>query len=193
MKGDMILDLNSTIEKCKQGDTEAFRELFSYIESKALGTAYLISGKRGLAEDIVQETYVTCMEQINSLKSPDAFNVWFYRTLTRIGWKMVKHYSKFIPEEEVLNTSYVNDIEEQVQRSITYNLLHDSINELSDNLKTVIILFYFNGMSIEEIAEITVTLKATVKTRLYYARSLLHKKLGSIMEDGLKSEKLNRA
>jgi RNA polymerase sigma-70 factor (ECF subfamily) len=191
MKGDGKLNLNDTIEKCQLGDTEAFRELFTYIEPKAFGTAYLISGKRGLSEDIVQETFVSCMEQIKSLKCPAAFNVWFYRILTRIGWRMVKQYSKFLPKEEIAQNAFRNDFEEQVQKSMTYSKLRTSVNELSVNLKTVIILYYFNEMSIKEIAKITHTLETTVKTRLFYARTLLHKKLEDQVTDFSKGENYN--
>lgn len=190
MKGDDKLNLNDTIEKCQLGDTEAFKELFTYIEPKAFGTAYLISGKRGLSEDIVQETFVNCMEQIKSLKCPAAFNVWFYRILTRVGWRMVKQYSK-IPPKEAQNTCR-NDFEEQVQKSMTYSKLRTSVNELSANLKTVIVLYYFNEMSIKEIAKITHTLEATVKTRLFYARTILHKKLEDQVTDFTKGENYNQ-
>ncbi len=190
MKGDDKLNLNDTIEKCQLGNTEAFKELFTYIEPKAFGTAYLISGKRGLSEDIVQETFVSCMEQIKSLKCPAAFNVWFYRILTRVGWRMVKQYSKILPKE-AQNTCR-NDFEEQVQKSMTYSKLRTSVNELSANLKTVIVLYYFNEMSIKEIAKITHTLEATVKTRLFYARTVLHKKLEDQVTDFTKGENYNQ-
>ncbi len=190
MKGDDKLNLNDTIEKCQLGNTEAFKELFTYIEPKAFGTAYLISGKRGLSEDIVQETFVSCMEQIKSLKCPAAFNVWFYRILTRVGWRMVKQYSKILPKEA--QNTCGNGFEEQVQKSMTYSKLRTSVNELSANLKTVIVLYYFNEMSIKEIAKITHTLEATVKTRLFYARTVLHKKLEDQVTDFTKGENYNQ-
>ncbi|KNY30197.1 RNA polymerase, sigma-24 subunit, ECF subfamily [Pseudobacteroides cellulosolvens ATCC 35603 = DSM 2933] len=58
---------------------------------------------------------------------------------------------------------------------------------LSNNLKTVVILHYFNGMSIEEISKVTGSLRATVKTRLYYARNVLRKKLENAVDESSES------
>ena len=177
MKGDEKLSLEETVRRCQEGDTEAFRELFRKMGSKAFGTAYLISGKRGLAEDIVQEAFVCCLEKIKTLKSPEAFNVWFYRMIVRIGWKMVKNQAKLVPDENLPQNFSAQDMEEEIQTKLTNKKLHEAISELPDNLKTVVILFYFNGMTVEEIAKVTRNFKATVKTRLYYARNALRRKL----------------
>ncbi len=171
------MSLEETVRRCQEGDTEAFRELFRKMGSKAFGTAYLISGKRGLAEDIVQEAFVCCLEKIKTLKSPEAFNVWFYRMIVRIGWKMVRNQAKLVPDENLPQNFSAQDMEEEIQTKLTNKKLHEAISELPDNLKTVVILFYFNGMTVEEIAKVTRNFKATVKTRLYYARNALRRKL----------------
>ena len=86
--------MQDTIRRCKLGDKEAFQELLQIIEKKALATAYFLSGKRGIAEDILQETYMKCFMEIDKLKDPEAFKVWFFRILVRTGWKMSKKQSK---------------------------------------------------------------------------------------------------
>lgn len=178
------MNLDEIVRKCQLGDIDAFRELFNHMEQKAFGTAYLIAGKRGLAEDIVQETFVCCIEQIKTLKSPEAFNVWFYRIITRIGWKMVKSHSKLVPDEILPKESISQySTEESAQMEIINQKLLKAVDGLSNKLKTVVILHYFNGMSIEAISKVTGSLKTTVKTRLYYARNILRKDLENEVED----------
>lgn len=46
--------MQDTIRRCKLGEKEAFQELLKTVEKKALATAYFLSGKRGIAEDILQ-------------------------------------------------------------------------------------------------------------------------------------------
>lgn len=182
------MNLEETVKKCQLGDIAAFRELFSHIEQKAFGTAYLISGKRGLAEDIVQEAFVCCIEQIKTLKSPEAFNVWFYRLITRVGWRMIKNHAKLVPDDILPEESVSkHNTEEKAHMEIINQKLIEAVDGLSGNLKTVIILHYFNGMSIEEISKVTRSLKATVKTRLYYARNVLRKKLENDVEESNES------
>ena len=69
------MDIHEIVKRCQLGEKEAFRELLQTVEKKALATAYLLSGNRGIAEDILQETYMKCFVEINKLQEPQAFKV----------------------------------------------------------------------------------------------------------------------
>nr|WP_252249966.1 sigma-70 family RNA polymerase sigma factor [Clostridium sp. ZBS13] len=180
--------MQDTIIRCKLGEKEAFQELLQTIEKKALATAYFLSGKRGIAEDILQETYMKCFMEIDKLKDPEAFKVWFFRILVRTGWKMSKKQSMLVPtditsENEALFYNEKQNEENIIDTYETKHIVKSAINNLSENLKTVVILYYFNDMSIEEISKVTGCFKATVKSRLFYARGALKKQLGDCFEN----------
>nr|WP_242862331.1 sigma-70 family RNA polymerase sigma factor [Clostridium botulinum] len=180
--------MQDTIMRCKLGDKVAFQELLQTVEKKALATAYFLSGKRGIAEDILQETYMKCFMEIDKLKDPEAFKVWFFRILVRTGWKMSKKQSMLVPTDITSENEALFYNEKQNEENIidTYEIKHivkSAINNLSENLKTVVILYYFNDMSIEEISKVTGCFKATVKSRLFYARGALKKQLGDCFEN----------
>lgn len=180
--------MQDTIIRCKLGEKEAFQELLKTVEKKALATAYFLSGKRGIAEDILQETYMKCFMEIDKLKDPEAFKVWFFRILVRTGWKMSKKQSMLVPtditsENEALFYNEKQNEENIIDTYETKNIVKSAINNLSENLKTVVILYYFNDMSIEEISKVTGCFKATVKSRLFYARGALKKQLGDCFEN----------
>ncbi|WP_353846362.1 sigma-70 family RNA polymerase sigma factor [Clostridium sp. ZBS13] len=182
------MDMQDTIIRCKLGEKEAFQELLQTIEKKALATAYFLSGKRGIAEDILQETYMKCFMEIDKLKDPEAFKVWFFRILVRTGWKMSKKQSMLVPtditsENEALFYNEKQNEENIIDTYETKHIVKSAINNLSENLKTVVILYYFNDMSIEEISKVTGCFKATVKSRLFYARGALKKQLGDCFEN----------
>ncbi|NFI03190.1 sigma-70 family RNA polymerase sigma factor [Clostridium botulinum] len=182
------MDMQDTIRRCKLGEKEAFQELLQTVEKKALATAYFLSGKRGIAEDILQETYMKCFMEIDKLKDPEAFKVWFFRILVRTGWKMSKKQSMLVPTDITSENEALFYNEKQNEENIidTYEIKHivkSAINNLSENLKTVVILYYFNDMSIEEISKVTGCFKATVKSRLFYARGALKKQLGDCFEN----------
>ncbi|MBN1039592.1 MULTISPECIES: sigma-70 family RNA polymerase sigma factor [unclassified Clostridium] len=182
------MDMQDTIRRCKLGEKEAFQELLQTVEKKALATAYFLSGKRGIAEDILQETYMKCFMEIDKLKDPEAFKVWFFRILVRTGWKMSKKQSMLVPTDITSDNEALFYNEKQNEENIidTYETKHivkSAINNLSENLKTVVILYYFNDMSIEEISKVTGCFKATVKSRLFYARGALKKQLGDCFEN----------
>ncbi len=180
--------MQDTIRRCKLGDKVAFQELLQTVEKKALATAYFLSGKRGIAEDILQETYMKCFMEIDKLKDPEAFKVWFFRILVRTGWKMSKKQSMLVPTDITSENEALFYNEKQNEENIidTYEIKHivkSAINNLSENLKTVVILYYFNDMSIEEISKVTGCFKATIKSRLFYARGALKKQLGDCFEN----------
>ncbi|NFS10197.1 sigma-70 family RNA polymerase sigma factor [Clostridium botulinum] len=182
------MDMQDTIRRCKLGDKVAFQELLQTVEKKALATAYFLSGKRGIAEDILQETYMKCFMEIDKLKDPEAFKVWFFRILVRTGWKMSKKQSMLVPTDITSENEALFYNEKQNEENIidTYEIKHivkSAINNLSENLKTVVILYYFNDMSIEEISKVTGCFKATIKSRLFYARGALKKQLGDCFEN----------
>ena len=180
--------MKEIIIRCKLGEKDAFQELFSSIEKDALATAYLISGNRGIAEDILQETYIKCIKEIKSLKSHEAFKVWFFRILVRTGWKMCKKHSSLIPiditDEKEISFYDIKSITENAFDCLeTKEIIKSAVNNLSPNLKTVIVLYYFNDMTIEEIAKVLGCLKNTVKSRLFYGRNALKKELGGYFTD----------
>ncbi|NFR87263.1 sigma-70 family RNA polymerase sigma factor [Clostridium sp. ZS2] len=182
------MDMQDTIIRCKLGEKEAFQELLQTVEKNALATAYFLSGKRGIAEDILQETYMKCFMEIDKLKDPEAFKVWFFRILVRTGWKMSKKQSMLVPtditsENEALFYNEKQNEENIIDTYETKHIVKSAINNLSENLKTVVILYYFNDMSIEEISKVTGCFKATVKSRLFYARGALKKQLGDCFEN----------
>ncbi|WP_353846721.1 sigma-70 family RNA polymerase sigma factor [Clostridium sp. VAP51] len=184
------MDMQDTIIRCKLGEKEAFQELLQTVEKNALATAYFLSGKRGIAEDILQETYMKCFMEIDKLKDPEAFKVWFFRILVRTGWKMSKKQSMLVPtditsENEALFYNEKQNEENIIDTYETKHIVKSAINNLSENLKTVVILYYFNDMSIEEISKVTGCFKATVKSRLFYARGALKKQLGDCFENHL--------
>ena len=181
------MEIEEIVTRCKQGEKEAFRELLQTVEKKALATAYFLSGNRGIAEDILQEAYMKCFMEIDKLKEPKSFKVWFFRILIRTGWKMSKKQSELVPLEITSKNEELFCDENQGRENVidSYEIKHvmkNAINNLSENLKTVVILYYYNDMSIEEISKVTGCFKATIKSRLFYARAALKKQLESSLE-----------
>ena len=81
------MDEINIIEQCKNGDMDAFNTLFKSNSVKAMRTVYLITGRKELSEEIVQEAFIQCYKDIRKLKEPATFNSWFFRMLIRISWR----------------------------------------------------------------------------------------------------------
>lgn len=164
------------VKRLKEGDQEAFDELFERYKDITLRMAYLISGNLADSEDIVQESFVKCYQHIRELKKEEGFKSWLFHILTRTAWRYCKKQSRECPEEDVMDKIPVqkeaSSLEILLDRE-KQNYLMSQINQLSMKHRTTLILYYYNGFSTKEIAKVMGCLEGTVKSRLFIARKLL--------------------
>jgi RNA polymerase sigma-70 factor (ECF subfamily) len=170
-----MVDTN-LILRCQKGDVSAFEQLYKSSSAKAFRTVYSIVNRTDLAEDIIQEAFYECFRDIRKLHAPEAFEVWFYRILVRICWRMMSDERRSSHEQlEDCGSglkdphNYFDDIESSV--------LIDAINRLSLAMRTTVILHYYNDMSVKEIARVMNCFEGTVKSRLFNGRKILGKEL----------------
>lgn len=183
------MDEISLIQRCKEGDMEAFNILFNQYSNQAIRTVYLILGRNDMAEDIVQEAFIKCYKEIRSLKNTEAFQSWFYRLLTRIVWRYCSKEKNYLHTESmddnnretIADSLVLSDIAEKDEIK---RLVNEAIDKLSVPLKTTIILYYYNELSIKEISKILGCFQGTVKSRLHNARKFLEKELRSKKFEG---------
>ncbi len=175
-----VFSITETVTKCLLGDLECFEELFKQFYRKAHGTAYNICGSKSIAEDIVQEAFIICYRSIKSLKNPEAFNTWFYRVIVRLSWRMVKKQKINSCIGDYSSTLVSADTTDSICNNL---VIRQKINNLKLPLKTVLILFYFNDLSVSEISKILGCFEGTVKSRLYKARKILKMELAFLNEE----------
>ncbi|MGL5255536.1 MAG: RNA polymerase sigma factor [Proteocatella sp.] len=171
--------------KLQDGDKSAFEELFELYKVNAVKTAYLLTGNRALADDVVQETFVQCYLKIKDLKNPMQFKTWFFKILTRIAWRMNTKEKSAVPVENIFEVlPYSNDesIENNFIKKETSKKIMAAIDNLDYKQRTVVLLYYYKEFSVSEIASILGCFEGTVKSRLYAARKNLKKSL-DLLED----------
>ena len=168
------------------GNLEAFEALMDEYRPKALRAAYLISGNFADSEDIVQETFVDCYINRKKLKNPGAFMSWFYKILSRNAWRICRRAKREQPSEEVIQEEKktqdgISDdgILNHVVLKEEETALFEAVRKLPVKQRTVIILYYYNEMSVKEIAQVCGCMEGTVKSRLYHGKE----KLKIMLED----------
>jgi RNA polymerase sigma factor (sigma-70 family) len=179
------LDKTTLIKRCQLGDLESFEQLYKITSKNAMGTAYLIAGHKGIAEDIVQEAFFQCFKEIKNLKDPGTFDVWFYKVLVRLGWKMSAKQRDTVPyESESLEASFFDcSLNPLIEAGETRLMVHEAVEKLSLPLKTVVILHYFNDMTIQQISMVLGCFQGTVKSRLHNAKKFLQRELSGAVDE----------
>ena len=168
-------EIAALVERMQAGEEAAFDEIFAAYCQTAVRTAALISGDSSLAEDIAQEAFILCIIHIGELKNPLAFRSWFFRILTRCAWKIsdgrrqnLEWNDKILapcPDHYPSNGGLQNEE------------LRIALNKLGRKQRAAVVLYYFNELSVREIARVTSSPEATVKTRLFAARQRLKRAL----------------
>ena len=173
------------VRQLQAGDESAFDDLFTIYQKQAVRTAALIMGDAALAEDVAQETFILCLLHIKELREPSRFRPWFFRTLTRCAWKAMQDKLPAIDWSEALE-QVLSSAPDQYpsEKTATYERLYSALDRLGRKQRTTVILYYFNDLSIKEIAQATGSLEGTVKTRLFAARRKLKRALDEEPQKG---------
>lgn len=174
---------NETLEvnlakKAKSGDSKAFKELYKTNKIYLYKIAYSYVKDENKALDIIQECAYRGFLNINKLKEPRIFKTWITRILINVAIDYLKKEENiiYLKEEQMIAPRKDNiSIEEKLD-------LYKAIDILKEEYKMVVILKYFNDMTIEEIASVMKLPINTIKSHLKRAKEKLNKIL---MEDYL--------
>lgn len=119
------------------------------------------------AEDALQNTLLNAYEHMEALRVAENFKPWIYRIMTNECYKILnrRKYNEDIDELE-LASEMKTSIEDQIT-------LWEAVNKLKLDYRKVVILYYYEGMSVKSIAKVIQINEATVKKRLSRARGML--------------------
>jgi len=176
-----MMDEARAIERLKNGDIGGLEFLVREYQVKAVRTAYLITRDVGLAEDVVQESFLNVYRSIRTFDSTRPFEPWFMRSVVNASVKTMQRSEWQIEagdeaESESLFAELaqrVESVESQVESIEIQNRIWDVMQKLSPRQRAVIVQRYFLGMSEKEMAEEAGTKAGTVKWMLNAARERL--------------------
>lgn len=139
--------------------------------------AYRLSGSAADAADLTQETYLKAQEQLSSLREPDRARNWLF-TILRNNFL---HRLRSQKPNKHVSLDAVGDLEEADDNHDdgpeTACDLQTALNELGEDWRTPIVLFYFEGFSYRDIADQMDLPIGTVMSRLARAKAYLRKRL----------------
>ncbi|MBR2403985.1 MAG: RNA polymerase sigma factor [Lachnospiraceae bacterium] len=164
-------------------NSDAFAELYGMTYNKVYNYACHYLKDIHLAQDAVQEVYITALKNINKLKDPLLFVAWLnqisFHTCYDICEKKNKKYG--VVDDEILESICDDHISSNPERQTLdrdeNRRLQEAINRLPVNEKEVIIMKFFNNMKLDEIANATDVSKSTVKRYLASAMERLQQSM----------------
>lgn len=155
----------------------AWENLFKRYYNEALLYVYSFCHNRTLAEDIVQEAYVRAIRSIDEEK--DGFKFWLLKVCRNCYFDALRKNKKLeaIENDMPSSDSLVDDVIQKEE----YRALYKAVSLLKDSYQEVVRLYYFDSMSVKEIASIIGESSDNVKIQLYRARL----KLKELLEESI--------
>jgi RNA polymerase sigma-70 factor (ECF subfamily) len=174
---------NELIPRVRRGDLAAFEALYDKYKGQVYRTALAIIRDKSAAEDILQECFLRVYAHIDKIDISRPLSPWIHRIAVNLSYNWATKRQRWFPLLGEVVDQFVGDHhgspEHILEREELQRIVQEAIHSLSFAQRVVIILFYLNGFSLEEIAYILDCPVGTVKSRLYYGRQNLKRKLGA--------------
>lgn len=172
------------VQKFMDGNEESYKKVYELSEKYIHKIIYDIVRDEHTTEDMMQETYLQIYNKIGMLKEARSFNVWAGRIASNMALRYLQKYRKeFLQKEieddgEFIFERMINDHEAFIPETVLDNeeqqkYIAEILDGLSPEQKLTVQYYYFEEMSVSEIAERMECSEGTVKSRLNYARKAL--------------------
>jgi RNA polymerase sigma-70 factor (ECF subfamily) len=163
------------ILRCQIGDKDALAGLIERYQAPLRYFISRLSANPETAEDIFQDTWLTVIRRIHTLKKIDAFSTWLYRIARNKVYQQFRRKRKLSELDQ--NIAVPNNTENDVFSSEDAAKVHRCLKELLPEYREVLMLRFLEQMSYEQISQVINCKLGTVKSRIHYAKLALKKEM----------------
>src|SRR5215469_4437046 len=186
----MRAEIEKAVELLQRGDDAGLEHALELLQNTVFSFSMRVCGHREDAEDTMQEVLLKSVPQLPKFESPKALLVWLYK-VAKNRCLMSRRKSKFAPAHELSLEELMPDRNELEQlssdgkinpesfaiRSEQASRLRDAVQKLPPQYRIVLVLRDMEGLTDDEVAEITGVRAGTVRVRLHRARLFVRKEL----------------
>ncbi len=167
------------VEQAIAGDPAAWDQLLRRYQLPLFSYVSELVRDRQASLDIVQETFISAVRHIRSLRDPERFGSWLFGIAHQkcvLRWRRNARETNALEEmSDLPEVSGPEDPASHLIRKEREAEFFALLNRLPLPQRSTLLLFFLEQFSIEEIAAITSTPAGTVKSRLHYAKASFRK------------------
>jgi len=191
------MNYDEAIKLAKAGKEEGYKYLYEDTYSKGYYIALKYMKNEDAAQDVLQDSYIKAFSNLGQLAETGKFSAWFSRIVATKALDALKKkkpvlFSEVETEDGIgAEEMFVEEREEyqpelSMERAETSRLLKEIIDELTDEQRMCILMFYMEQMTVKEISELVGTSENTVKSRLNLGRKKVKEKVLELEKKGTK-------
>lgn len=184
------------IDAARKGDENALTDLYNRTTNAVYNTVKFLVKDEDSALDILQDTYIKAFSSLDQLQDAAKFPAWIKRIAHNKAIDYLRKaqplsFSSLSDEEDGEEPQFEDDRPENLPETVmdrkeTARLIGEILDSLPDDQRACITLFYYDQLSIKEIADELGVAEATVKSRLQYARKKIETKVRDLEKSGTK-------
>jgi len=184
------------IEKAQRNDKDIIDLIVRKSGSQLYNVIYQLVKNREDAEDVLQETYIKMLRNLKNFRGDSSLGTWLYRIATNTALEKIrknrpiKGMQDFQDEEfqevTIQNTFALDEFnpEKSMMKDEFKSVLQTYLQELPEKTRMIFVMRDQDGLSLEEIVQITGDTEWSVKGRLKRARGFLREKLANYVTEG---------
>ncbi|NNF81812.1 MAG: sigma-70 family RNA polymerase sigma factor [Flavobacteriaceae bacterium] len=171
------------------GETSQFSILVDRYKDMIYTLAYRMLRNREEAEEAAQDTFIKTYSSLNKFKGDSKFSTWLYRVaynccLDRIKKNKRKYNTVSIDEFNYNSIKSLDDILNQIETQERNEAIKQCLNQLAHEDSYILTLYYYEELSLAEIAKTMSLTSNHVKVKLFRSR----KRLASVLKDQIEPE-----
>ncbi len=186
----MRKEIEQAVVLLEKNDPQALEQALELLQGTVFSFSMKVCGQRQDAEDTMQEVLVKSLPYLPKFESPRALLVWLYK-VAKNRCLMSRRKSKFAPKQDMSLEELMPDRQELAQlgkegpvnpetlaiRSQQARRLREVVQELPPQYRIILVLRDMEGLTDEEVGDITGLRPGNVRVRLHRARLFVRKKL----------------
>jgi len=181
--GALMNSSEELIARARRGDHEAFRLIFDRYARPIISFVYDMVGRRELAEELTQETFVRAYRNIKGLRDETKLSTWLFGIAKNVARESLRSRVRDdrkvgIDDDRIMELADAGVTpDDQLLNKELNGVIRDALGALDEDKRLVFTLKIFQQRSYEEIAEITGSSIPKLKTDLHRARAEMRRRI----------------
>jgi RNA polymerase sigma-70 factor (ECF subfamily) len=169
----------TVIAAIRDGEHEQYRYLVERYHRGLIQHLFNFMHDAEDAEDVAQEAFIRAHDKLDQYNGEYAFSTWLYKIADNIAYRRIKQTKRTTDIDDI--EAFIADdkpsLPEVTDKTLAQQAVRSAIRHLSTDYQQVVVLYYWDNCSYEEIAAIVERPVGTVRTWLHRAKEQLRKEL----------------
>ena len=162
------VDQRDLVERATRGDHDAFAVLARAAGNRLLGASCLILDDLELARDATQEALIRAWRDLPSLRDPDRFDAWLHRLTVNACLDILRRRKRRAVEIDIDGFERSSE-GDHATAIVDRDAVEVALHRLDPSLRVIVVLHYFSGLPLPEVARTIGIPLGTAKSRLHRA------------------------